>query len=529
MGWMNRQPVLLTLLGLLVAGVLIPYSPMFEEVPSTDSGVFLYIGEQILNGAIPYRDVWDHKPPAIYYINALGLFIGRGSVWGVWLLELSSLYVAAGLGFILFKRAFGIMPAIFGSIAWLASLVFVLDSGNYTEEFALPFQFTALYLFCQSEKQDSYSWRGFLIGVTSAVSFLLRPNLVGVQLSIIIVVLLTRVLSRRWHSLWIHLTWICFGAISIISIVVIYFAAHGALGSLLDQVFRYNFTYSATTLGDQIDSILAGYKTLSSTGISTVALIAWIVSMVYMRYAGDQMENGKPLLYVSLVGLPVEFFLASISGRSYVHYYIAWLPVFAILMSLFAYAFATSVAPRLKNIIRIGKVTSAAIWLFAIFLMSFQPVQKLFMRTGTVARAEMRQMIEYIKNFTEESDYVLIWGNDTRINFAAKRQAPTRFVYQQALYTRGYQTPEMIDEFLCEIMMNQPVLIIDTSPSDVLIPPIDHIKRESWAPSSLYDYAYRPLPEMYAVFQYLASNYTFIGTIGQREWRVYMYVGKEPG
>ena len=91
--------VLLILLSLLVAGVLIPNAPMCQGIPGRDSGVFLYMGWQILRGRIPYRDVWDHKPPAIYYIDALGLFVGKGSRWGVWILEYLSLCVAMVLGF----------------------------------------------------------------------------------------------------------------------------------------------------------------------------------------------------------------------------------------------------------------------------------------------------------------------------------------------------------------------------------------------------------------------------------------------
>ncbi len=54
------------------------------KIPNRDSGAFLYIGQRILKGDIPYRDIWDHKPPCIFFINALGLFIGRGAIWGVW-------------------------------------------------------------------------------------------------------------------------------------------------------------------------------------------------------------------------------------------------------------------------------------------------------------------------------------------------------------------------------------------------------------------------------------------------------------
>ena len=53
------------------------------------------MGQQILAGHIPYRDIWDHKGHFIYYLDALGLVIGGNTRWGIWFLEFSSLYIAA--------------------------------------------------------------------------------------------------------------------------------------------------------------------------------------------------------------------------------------------------------------------------------------------------------------------------------------------------------------------------------------------------------------------------------------------------
>src|SRR5215470_11276925 len=81
------------------AYVCLSTSPWLRPVLGRDSGVFLYAGSRILAGQVPYRDVWDHKGPLIYYIDALGLLIGHGSRWGVWLLEVGALGAGAGLAY----------------------------------------------------------------------------------------------------------------------------------------------------------------------------------------------------------------------------------------------------------------------------------------------------------------------------------------------------------------------------------------------------------------------------------------------
>lgn len=527
----SKRIAALVLMALLALGVLIPSSPLFREMPDRDPGVFLYIGDHILHGQIPYRDVWDHKPPLIFYIDALGLFIGGGSVWGVWFLELVSLSIAAVIGFILLDRAFGFVPAVFGSVAWITSLGLVLEGGNYTEEFALPFQFAALYLFWQSEKQGRYAWRGFFIGVMLAACFLLKPTLVGVPLSVIIFLLLDRGLSRRWSALLAELGVIFAGAAVVFSLVVAYFAANNAFNSLVDMVLRYNFVYSTTTLQDKVAAVLDGISLTAA--IAVFALVAWAIGMYVAWRARDQVGD-RCLLYVSLIGLPVEFLLAATSGRSFGHYYIAWLPVFAVLMGFFAYSLVEgAIARRLRPPGEAKRSPhTSIIGLVALLLaLGFLPARELASQValGKGLGDPRRQAAQYVSNSTRQGDYVLVWGGEPGVNFIARREAPTRFIYQYPLYRRGYQSAEKVNEFLRSLMANRPALIIDTSPTTEFVPPIDQARRAQWT-SAIRDAEQRGtatidtpklLPEMDRVFEYIATNYTLIGATADNQWPIY--------
>ncbi len=44
----------------------------------TDCWLFAYYADQMLQGRQLYGDLWDNKPPGIFWINALGLQIGGG-------------------------------------------------------------------------------------------------------------------------------------------------------------------------------------------------------------------------------------------------------------------------------------------------------------------------------------------------------------------------------------------------------------------------------------------------------------------
>ena len=513
------------LLVALAAGVLIPHILSYSSVPGQDSGVFLYTAWRILEGAIPYRDVWDHKPPGIFYIDAAGLLIGRGSIAGVWLIELLSLSIAALAGFSLLKRAFGILPSFFGSVAWLVSLVFVLEGGNLTEEFALPLQFVALFLFVRAQSRGPTAWQGLAIGATGAAAFLLRQNLVGVWLSIAIYLLVSGAVSRKWRQHFTQLACVLVGGAGIIALVVVYFAAHDALASLWDAAFRYNLAYSGAELMWRVSAISSGLRTLSPSGISLLALAGWIAGACFAARAAFQDQHVEPLLYLALIGLPMEFLLVGMSGRSLPHYYMAWLPMFAVLTTWFASHYLATSTPKPQAVVEPRRVSSATVSLAALLIaMAFLPTATLVTGIVNANKGDQTraQAVEFITESTTESDYVLMWGHEAAINFAARRLSPTRFAYQYPLYMRGYQRPDIVDEFLQGIVVNRPVLIIDTSPSNPVVPPIDAVQRQQWASASR---SYQPLPEMDIVFDYIGSEYRFTGTVGESQWPVYTYAG----
>ncbi|MBQ6508741.1 MAG: hypothetical protein IJI07_04635, partial [Flexilinea sp.] len=101
-------PVLSVLLILLVSILLFAaYFPLRTNYyPSHDYSIFAYIGQQILRGKMPYTELWDHKPPVIFYLNALGLKLAGGSLLGIWLLEFAAFFLGNLIFFRVLKRRF---------------------------------------------------------------------------------------------------------------------------------------------------------------------------------------------------------------------------------------------------------------------------------------------------------------------------------------------------------------------------------------------------------------------------------------
>ena len=178
---MNRKVLWIALFFLVLVAVLfLPVSPLLQRTPPRDSGIFLYTSSEMLDGKLLYQEVWDHKPPVVFLINAFGLWISNGSVWGVWFLQYMFIAASSVLALVVLSNAFGIYAAFIGVAGSLFTLQQVLHGGNYTEEYAIFFQIASLFFFYWGLKRKCNPWYGLLTGIFIGLSFFTRQNLISI-------------------------------------------------------------------------------------------------------------------------------------------------------------------------------------------------------------------------------------------------------------------------------------------------------------------------------------------------------------
>ena len=98
---MNRQNrgLLFVLFASLLLSML--YLPAFNPL-SGDKEIYRYIARVMLKGGAPYRDVFDHKPPLIFFLNYAALLLGGD--WGQWLIDTALALLTTGVFYRLCKR-----------------------------------------------------------------------------------------------------------------------------------------------------------------------------------------------------------------------------------------------------------------------------------------------------------------------------------------------------------------------------------------------------------------------------------------
>lgn len=507
----KSAPIFLTVLqiafiGLSVAIVYAQANPFYHS-PNRDGGLFMYMGDQILKGKLLYVDIWDNKGPLIFYINALGFFLGRGLRWGIWGVEFISVFFAALFGFKLMKKLWGLFPAIVGTWFWLSGLNELIRGGNFTEDYSMLFNFAAIYVFwvfLQNKERWQYP---FIIGITLSFSFFLRANNIGVQLSIILVIIISAILDRSFKQSLKNLLWIGLGSLSVFVLVGLYFQSLGTLEEMVVAGYTYNFFYSSggTTLDGLPHSFTRGLNLLNY--IAVIALLGYIVSLEKLPESIRSNTNTPSTWYLLLiVGWPIEIVFSGLSGRNYPHYYICWLPFIALLSGLIAYTLFPKISERLNK--------KPLITLFAVIvLIAFTNLSLLnqyktaFTRLLTNREAGVEfvhPVAKYIRENTDPDETVLVWGFQPFINLMAHRESSTGVLSYPVLIESPY-SDELNSRFYQELIEKKPVLIIDmVNPDNDTIPHIDPIRREEQAQRLR---RFIPPSNLDQVFDYIHNHY----------------------
>ncbi len=509
----------ISLFVVLILSVLVHSSPTNKI--GRDSGAFLYIGQMINESKLPYRDAWDSKPPAIFYINALGLLLGSQTRWGVWGLEVVFLLTAVLISYMTMKGLWGKIPALGGTLLWVWGLdiLFTFDGGNMTEEYPLFMHFLSIYLFFKLLQKPGQYILYFILGLNFGLSFLFRPNNAMIELIVICILALAQIrqgiISRQIGSFIL----IGIGTLFPILLTALYFARFGLFNELLDATLLYNFSYGSTKMGTQtpferLYVVLGGLAWFSTLGYG-LALFRFYKSI---KSKGEDFY----LFLLLTVGTPLCVFLSDLAQRGYEHYFINALPMLGFLAGLVFYVLTEVKPPALGGKGYVIILTSLFVAACAFFVLSGR-MDQYFLSTDISAKKfwnknqRFTPISKYVRINSKPDDTVLFWGAWPGENFMASRISPSAVLFYPTLAPSEI-TNRLDAKFLEEIKSNKPALIVDMI--DPFIPSIDPLKRELQSGNLLWAHLSGNLDEL---FSYILDNYVLQEVVAGKD--IYYRIG----
>jgi Dolichyl-phosphate-mannose-protein mannosyltransferase len=453
--------VLLVLLIIVLSLIVLSQANPGLSLPDRDYGIFSYIGQQIVLGKLPYKDAWDHKPPAVFYVDALGLWAAHGLRWGIWAIEFICLAAAIWLSYLLIKKLWGVFPALCAIVIWIFGLNITLQGGNITEEFPLPLHFLALILFLRLAESPDNFWDGVVIGLAFSISFLFRANNAMVETAIVLTLWLIWIFQQNFRVLLRQMVGMAIGALLPLLITSIYFWALGIFKAMFDASITYNVIYSETKFNGT-SALIAGLQNLGPA--AWIGLIGYgIVLFLLIRQWRAKIKPSAMLIFL-LIGCPFAVAVTDPAQRNYGHYFVNWLPFIALLTGLTFHAIQNLI-PKLKdlNLAESYYLDFALFVAIVFFVLSGLAVENWVSIANLLNRSNVERnsvISVYVENNTKPGDTVIFWGGFPGENLMSHRASPSAYITYPLLLDANL-SEQFSDQFFLDLTKNRPALIVD--------------------------------------------------------------------
>lgn len=297
-------------------------SPLVERI-GENGGMYLLIGRNLVQGGTIYKDLFDHKGPLIFLMNALPQLFIKGP-FGVWCVEVIFMMVSVSL---IYKMAYRMLKneaALLIPLQYLCLTSIFMQGGNYSEEFGNLFSIMSLYFFMQWEEHQEKGlakWQAYMLGIGMSFVFFMKPNVIA---NIAVVVAFIGIVTLK-HEPKKALSYSIYGILGILTItvpIVLYHLQQGVLGEMLNATFLHNLSYCKEGVQTASSSwyLDTGFKRWSFLLIG-IASYAFIRCMIYKDYLYALLVASGSLTIIASIG---------ISGRGLIYYLTMTTPMTAL-------------------------------------------------------------------------------------------------------------------------------------------------------------------------------------------------------
>ena len=275
-------------------------SPLYPFNPWDDVNVFFTLGRGIKHGLVPYKDIFDHKGPLLYFIYFLAVLISEKSFVGVWLIECiaSSVYAVfswktAKLFTAPSKIAIIMMPLFLGIV--YTSRMF--NFGGNTEELCMPLLTVALYFGLRAIVNGDglpSKAEALICGLISGALFWLKYTFLGFMIGFCLYILVLSIRHKDFAKLW-SLVWRFIAGFVIVCVPVLaYFAMTGALSYLWEAYFYVNIFLYKNDPGSDLLSQIPVIKNIYIP-LRSIALSGWLYKafgiMLILTLCSESIRN----------------------------------------------------------------------------------------------------------------------------------------------------------------------------------------------------------------------------------------------
>lgn len=400
----------IAVISILVGSILFfIHSDLFLSIDALhiDSQVYVHAAREMVRGKILYKDVFDHKGPAMYLFECLGILISKKSLIGIWLIQLV-MFLAGVLPFFYFVYKKSGISTMLSLLLIFFAWIFRFDTigDNIPEFFSIGL--TCLYFFLYLKISEN-CYRAntpelLSIGALFVFLFLLKVNFIILLLPSFF--FLGYKIFKQTKNFW-FLIWVKLGAAIVLFPFFIYFYIHQAFYDAIYSFLLFNFEYVA------MQKLSFGQSIFDAFYLQKYFLLAVFLMMAL----GVYFQKGKNETYIFIISFFVSILvLIAIPGRGAesIHYAI---PLAPLLISILFFSIEKFTKPFV-------------IFTFVVSIYFYKPVVFYILKERMIQKNE-NQVAQFLKRNKKENETLCVIGNHSSLYelSAMKCNTPYFFTY----------------------------------------------------------------------------------------------------
>lgn len=440
------------------------YVPPYD-MPCGDKEVFRYVGRVIQRGGVPYRDVFDHKPPLIFFLNYAAILLGGD--WGLWVIDTCLVLLATGMFYNLCKKFRIPLPWILPLLFNLMLRDFMMSLGmGMTREYTTILQ---MIFFCVL--LGKYRYRYFILGLLSGLIFFMQQDQVLALVPFFIYAFLP---GEDALPVVVRILRTAAGFLAITLPVLLYFVVFGSITYFWQDAFLFNLTWYTTTLKESFGDHLRKFKSVLDKGNYEVPFMVAITLAFCSLYF---QTKKKGFIIVCLAGVVLSVIPEFMGGRdvipnvevfSFSHYF---LPLAATLSLLIFAVFAFTEEPSLQG--RKTQLVFCALTCTSLLYTALQHGTHLAEVKDSGKNVEAQ--IDYLRPHPPADYQLFIFGSAAAMYAynELKIIGPSKWVYQHFyyLYNRWDKDNAILYSIEGDLLRHKTSYIFDLARKDLFLDP----------------------------------------------------------
>ncbi len=459
----QNKYLFILLLGFILIFQIVTRIPFIHEPLERDEGMYGYMGQRILAGEVPYRDIFDHKPPAVYYINAFIIkFFGSATTIIRTFAAAYSLFTTLalfGIGYLLFGAGGGLLAALI--YAFFSGTPMIQGTSSNTETFMVLPMCLALWCFLLANRKKNLWWL-FASGLFSGLAVMMKQ--VAFMNFLVLAGAAFFMTSRPQDLKTSRLknVIVIIGGFLIVPVFFLaYFFMNHALPDFIKCVFLINKTYLQS-------SPVPFFFLDPRYGLSSIWNLIkfengflWLFSAVALALVFITRRDGDFMLVAFWA---IFSFVGVATGTLFFgHYYIHLIPGLSLLSALALVNLRDAFGRTVRNLIWLLAavfIISGSIALRP-FYFQYNPHVISIMKQSTSDFVVAEIVARELKKIMAPDDQVFVWAAEPEVYFYLGKKAPGKYLYYYYWMKRTAEFGEYVpDTILRDLQKLKPRFVV---------------------------------------------------------------------